>query len=100
MSNRLLFATFDPLAENATQCTACKENLPIFRYEFHNEDQAGQPYDLTGFCCETCAAHLLKALECTESVEWAEEEATLAAGKRNTKALRNRIEQLRDVLIS
>lgn len=100
MSNTLLFATFDPLAENVTICTTCKTHLPIFRYELHADDEQGEAYHVKGFCCENCAAHLLKALECTESAEWAEQEAALADKHRDTSKLHEQLASLRTVLIS
>ena len=97
MRNSILFTTYDPLQDNPERCSGCGVRLPIFHYEFQTEEK-GEPYRLKGFCCETCATRFLKTLECTESQQWAEEEAALAANKRDTAEFHKRIESLRSVL--
>ena len=98
MHNSVRFTTFDPLRDAPELCSACRVHPPIFHYEFCSEDKSGEPISRKGFCCEVCAARLLKALECEESVEWAQEEAALAADNLDTAEFRERLASLRSVL--
>jgi len=98
MPNSLLFTTFDPLHDAPELCSACGMNQPIFHFEFSSQDDNEEPLARKGFCCEVCAQRLLKALECEESVEWAQEEATMAAEKVDTTKFHERLTALRSVL--
>jgi len=99
MRNSILFTTFDPLQDTPETCSGCGVRLPIFQYEFQSDEGEGEPYRLKGFCCEPCASRFLKTLECTESQQWAEEEAALAADKQDTAEFHKRLESLRSVLV-
>ena len=81
MSDTVFFATFDPLFVNAPEtCGLCLTNPPLFNYEYAKQgDESGETEYLKGFCCQNCAAGLLKRLASTEAKEWAEEEAALEA---------------------
>jgi len=98
MHNSVRFTTFDPLRDAPELCSACGVLPPIFHYEFCCEDENEEPLSRKGFCCEVCATRLLKALECEESVEWAQEEAALAADNLDTTEFRERLASLRSVL--
>jgi hypothetical protein len=79
MSNRLCFATFDPLREAPSVCNVCSSNPPIFRYEFRVDDKGSGTEYIKGFCCACCARKLLAVLEHEESSDWALEQAALEA---------------------
>jgi hypothetical protein len=79
MNATLFFATFDPLRETPDVCNICVSRPPAFNYEFHTEDKSREPQRFKGFCCACCAAELVRKLEFTESRDWAEKEAALAA---------------------
>lgn len=98
MHNSVLFTTFDPLHDTPELCSACGVLTPVFHYEFCSEDENEGPLSRKGFCCEFCATRFLKALECEESVEWAQEEAALAADNLDTTEFRQRLASLRSVL--
>lgn len=100
MHNRVLFTTFDPLRDAPEACSVCSSRPPIFHFEFETEDEDGEPQAIKGFCCEPCATRLLKTLESTESREWAEEAAALAAEDQDTAEFRQRLESLRALLVS
>jgi len=100
MNSSIHFTTFDPLRDAPEMCNVCTQIAPVLRYEFVTVDESGEPYIIKGFCCEPCATRLLKILECSESREWAEEEAALAAADQDTTEFRKRLEALRAVLIS
>jgi hypothetical protein len=99
MRSSLLFTTFDPVLETPAICSGCGVSLPIFHYEFQSEDGKGEPCQRNGFCCEPCARRFLKALECTESQQWAEEEEGLANSDSDTAEFHKRLESLRSVLV-
>jgi len=98
MHNSVLFTTFDPLRDAPELCGACGVLPPIFHYEFCSEDESEQALSMKGYCCEVCATRLLKALECEESLEWAQEEAALAADNLDTTEFQERLASLRSVL--
>lgn len=100
MNSNVHFTTFDPLRDAPEVCGVCTQTLPILRYEFQTDDETGEPYTIKGFCCEPCATRLLKLLECSESREWAEEEAALAAADQDTTEFHKRLVALRAVLVS
>ena len=78
MRNQLTFSTFDPLFSDAPSlCEICEARPSVFQFENGcSEGNAGGPA-VKGFCCATCATHLLEQLEQAESITWAEEEASL-----------------------
>jgi hypothetical protein len=92
MHNSLHFTTFDPLRDAPELCNLCKARAPVFHFEFNSDKEPS-----SGFCCEVCAARLLKKLERTESQEWAAEEAALAAEDLDTDEFHKRLESLREV---
>jgi len=98
MHHSLLFSTFAPLRDAPRLCGTCRMLPPVFHYEFCSHDQNEELFFQKGFCCQLCAARLLKVLECEESVEWAQEEAALAADELDTTEIRERMECLRAVL--
>jgi len=100
MRSSILFGSFELLRDAPEVCSVCQSNPPVFHFEFTTEDEKGDPYCIKGFCCEPCATRLLKTLECTESREWAEEEAALAAADQDTSEFHKRLENLRSVLVS
>jgi hypothetical protein len=77
MINSVFFAGFDPLHEVPAVCTVCSLHPPVFSYDYRALNPDGEAQRTTGFCCFTCATHLLSRLEQAESQEWAEEEASL-----------------------
>jgi hypothetical protein len=81
MNDSVFFATFDPLFINAPEtCGVCLSSPPIFNYEYaKQQNETTETQYLKGFCCQKCAAGLLKKLATTEAEEWAEEEAALEA---------------------
>jgi hypothetical protein len=99
MQSTVLFTTFDPLRDAPEMCSVCHSQPPVFRFEFGTADEDEAPYSIKGFCCESCATRLLKILECTESREWAEEAAALAADDQDTTEFRKRLDSLRSVLV-
>jgi ferredoxin len=92
MHNSLHLMTFDPLRDAPELCALCGARPPVFHFEFKTEKDPSR-----GFCCEICAIRLLKRLERTESQEWAEEEAALAADDLDTAEFHKRVESLREV---
>jgi ferredoxin len=93
MYSSLHFTTFDPLRDAPELCGLCEVRPPVFHFEFKNDKAPS-----SGFCCEMCATRLLKKLERTESQEWAEEEAALAADELDTDEFHKRLESLRAVV--
>jgi len=73
-------------------CGLCSGRPPVFYFEFNSD--ISQKQNLSGFCCEVCATRLLKTLERTESQEWAQEEAALAADDLDTAEFHKRLESL------
>jgi hypothetical protein len=100
MTSSVLFTTFDPLRDAPEVCSVCHCHPPVFHFEFATADEDATDYSIKGFCCEPCATRLLKTLECTESREWAEETAALAADDQDTTEVRKRLDSLRAVLVS
>lgn len=98
MHNSLHFTTFDPLRDAPELCGLCRVRPPVFHFEFHSDEDQKEPRSSKGFCCEICAARLLKALERTESQEWAKEEAALAADDLDTAEFHQRLESLRSLV--
>jgi len=98
MHNSLHFTTFDPLRDAPELCGLCGARSPVFHFEFNSEADQKEPLSRRGFCCEICATRLLKKLERTESQEWAEEEAALAAEDLDTDEFHKRLESLRAVV--
>jgi len=98
MPSSVLFTTFEPLRDAPEMCSVCHSYPPFFHFEFRTADEGDAPYSIKGFCCEPCATRLLKTLECTESREWAEEAAALAADDQDTDEFRKRLDLLRAVL--
>jgi hypothetical protein len=99
MPSSVLFTTFDPLRDAPEVCSVCHSHPPVFHFEFATADEDEADYSIKGFCCESCATRLLKTLECTESREWAEEAAALAADDQDTAEFRKRLDSLRSVLV-
>jgi hypothetical protein len=91
----LHFTTFDPLRDAPELCGLCGVRPPVFHFDFSTEKLAGEPSARKGFCCESCARRLLKALERTESQDWTAEEAALAADDLDTAEFRQRLDSLR-----
>lgn len=98
MHNSLLFTTFDPRRDAPEMCSVCHSLPPVFRFEFEATGGEDAPCSIKGFCCEPCATRLLKALESSESREWAEEATALAADDQDTAEFRKRLDSLRAVL--
>jgi len=98
MHNSLHFTTFDPMRDAPELCGLCKSRPPVFHFEFNSDADEKAPVSRRGFCCDGCATRLLKKLERTESQEWAEEEAALAADDLDTAEFHKRLESLRSVV--
>lgn len=98
MHNSLHFTTFDPLRDAPELCGVCGVRSPVFHFEFNSETDQKAFLSSRGFCCEMCATLLLKKLERTESQDWAEEEAALAAADFDTDEFHKRLESLRAVV--
>jgi ferredoxin len=98
MHNSLHFTTFDLLRDAPELCGLCEARPPVFHFEFNSDAYQEKPFSRKGFCCEVCATRLLKKLERTESQEWAEEEAALAAEDLDTDEFHKRLESLRAVV--
>jgi hypothetical protein len=97
MHNSLHIMTFDPLRDAPERCSLCEKRPPVFHFEFKSDADQKEPLTRRGFCCEICATRLLKKLERTESREWAEEEAALAAADLDTDDFHKRLQSLREV---
>jgi len=98
MHNSLHFTTFDPLRDAPELCGLCRTRPPVLHFEFNSDEYQKEPLSSKGFCCEVCATRLLKTLERTESREWAEEEAALAADDLDTAEFHKRLESLRSLV--
>ena len=98
MHNSLHFTTFDPLRDAPELCGFCQARAPVFHFEFNSDADQNPPLSSDGFCCESCAARLLKKLERTEFLQWAAEEAALAAADLDTDEFHKRLESLRAVV--
>lgn len=98
MHNSLHFTSFDPLRDAPELCGLCQVRPPVFHFEFNSDAYQKESFSSRGFCCEACATRLLKKLERTESQEWAEEEAALAAEDLDTDEFHKRLESLRAVV--
>jgi len=94
MYNSLHFTTFDPLRDAPEVCGLCQARPPVFHFEINSEADPKESFSRKGFCCDVCATRLLKKLERTESQEWAEEEAALAAEDLDTFEFHKRLESL------
>ena len=94
--NSLRFTTFDPIRDAPELCALCKARPPVFYFACNRDTDPEQ--SASGFCCEVCATRLLKTLERTESQEWAQEEAALAADDLDTAEFHKRLESLRAVV--
>lgn len=91
MNDSAFFATFNPLfCETPQVCDVCSINPPVFHFECCTEDEKKERQFTKGYCCERCAPELLKRLTCTESREWAEEEAALEADGMDTSDFHKR----------
>lgn len=78
MRNRASFRTFDPLLRDAPQtCGFCRQNKPVFQFEFHRDEAGQESQETTGFCCTRCAIDSLLRLETEERADWKKEEAAL-----------------------
>ncbi len=100
MHNSLYFTTFDPLRDAPEVCGLCGTRPPVFHFELNSDKYQKEALSRKGFCCEICATRLLKVLERTESQEWAEEEAALAADDFDTAEFHQRLESLRTLVRS
>jgi len=94
MYNSLHFTTFDPLRDAPEVCGLCQARPPVFHFEINSNADPKESFSRKGFCCDVCATRLLKKLERTESQEWAEEEAALAAEDLDTFEFHKRLESL------
>jgi len=78
MRNQLKFSTFDPLFTDAPAlCGVCGMRPSVFHFESRCREGDSECPPVQGYCCAVCAARLLEELERTESLTWAEEEASL-----------------------
>jgi hypothetical protein len=98
MHNRLHFTTFDPLRDAPQLCQLCGTRPPIFHFELALKKRTKDPCHKKGFCCEVCAARLVKILERSESQQWSAEAAALAAEDFDTAEFHRRLESLRAVV--
>jgi len=98
MHNSLHFTTFDPLRDAPEFCQLCKSRPPVFHFELSTEKPSEEPSQRKGFCCDVCAARLVKTLERTESQQWSAEEAALAAEDFDVAEFHQRLESLRAVV--
>jgi len=79
MSEKVTFATFDPMRFDApSQCDICAAKPVLFHYEY-SVDEGARVSPKRGFCCSSCASRLLDRLQRAESQVWAQEEASLKA---------------------
>lgn len=90
MHHSLLFNTFVLSRDAPSLCGTCRMLPPVFHYEFCSYDHEEELLFQNGFCCEACATRLLKALECEESMDWAEEEVALDADEPDKSEVRKR----------
>lgn len=100
MHNSLHFTTFDPLRDAPELCQLCDRRPPVFYFELSIEKAAEEPSQRKGFCCDVCAARLVRTLERTESQQWSAEEAALAAEDFDTAEFHKRLQSLRAVMES
>ena len=78
MRNQLSFSTFDPLFSDAPcLCDLCETKPSVFQFESGSPESNAASPSVKGFCCSSCATQLLDRLEQSESLAWAEEEASV-----------------------
>jgi len=78
MRNQLKFSTFDPLfTDTPALCGICGMRPSVFHFESSCQEGDLECPPVYGYCCATCATRLLEDLERTESLTWAEEEASV-----------------------
>ena len=84
------FSTFDPFLNDAPSlCDVCDSKLSVFHFEREgSEENSDRPSK--GFCCTQCATELLENLKQTESVAWAEEEASVQSQGVDVSDFRDR----------
>jgi hypothetical protein len=91
MRNQLSFSTFDPLFSDAPSlCDLCETQPSVFQFKNDCADDEPGCRPVKGFCCSVCATQLLEQLEHTESIAWAEEEASVRKEGGDISDLRNR----------
>ena len=79
MSEKVTFATFDPMHFDAPRyCDLCASDPPVFRYE-HSTDESARRAPETGFCCSECAVELLEDVQLAEAQVWQAEEELMKA---------------------